>query len=117
MKTLYALLMCFGVARADDWTTQDTIRQVALQTALTADWMQTRQIAKHPESWYETNAMLGDHPSVARVNQYFIASSLVAYGIARALPEKWRLPYQYLYIGYEGNFFANNLRFGINVEF
>ena len=117
MKPLYAMLLCFSVAHADDWTTQDTIRQVALQTVIAADWMQTRQIAKHPDSWYETNAMLGDHPSVAQVNQYFIASSLVAYGIARALPGKWRAPYQYIYIGYEGNFVANNLRLGIRVKF
>ena len=38
---------------------------------LLADWAQTRQIAKNPDKWFETNKLLGVHPSVSRVDTYF----------------------------------------------
>lgn len=38
---------------------------------LLADCYQTVQIARHPEKWFETNRILGRHPSVAKVLIYF----------------------------------------------
>jgi hypothetical protein len=38
------------------------------------DWGQTRHIVKNPEQFYEKNLILGDHPSMSRVNVYFIGA-------------------------------------------
>jgi len=38
---------------------------------LVLDWSQTREVARHPGSYSETNFLLGRHPSPAVVDRYF----------------------------------------------
>lgn len=49
---------------------------------LVVDWLQTRYIATHTDRYYETNFILGIHPSVMKVNVYFavcVAAVLALY--------------------------------------
>ena len=60
-------------------TTPQGVALALLATPLFVDWLQTIQIAKHPERWFERNPILGTHPSVGRVCAWF---ALCAGGIA-----------------------------------
>lgn len=54
-----------------------------------ADWWQTIQIAKNPERYGERNPVLGEHPSVEKVNLYFAASALATkYIVSNVFDEK-----------------------------
>lgn len=63
---------------------------MGLNEALTAlalillgvDWLQTLQIARNPYRWGEMNALLGEHPSVSRVNVYFALCFAASIGVA-----------------------------------
>jgi len=57
------------------------------------DYRQTISIARQPERYYETNPVLGEHPSVGKVNTYFMASVAVKNAIFFSLPEKYRIPF------------------------
>jgi hypothetical protein len=57
----------------DDLNTALTVTALA---AHAADWNQTLQIARNPNSYYERNVVLGSHPSVSQVNAYFAVSAI-----------------------------------------
>lgn len=46
------------------------------------DCLQTIQIAKHPEKWSEINVILGKHPTVKAVMNYFTICILSYIGLA-----------------------------------
>jgi hypothetical protein len=117
-RLLLAFVLLSGCASAQ-WTTADTIRQGAIVALQAADYFQTRTIATetYPGTdcprWTEQNPILGEHPSVGKVNAFFItaiaANALVSY----LLPPTWRMGWQYISIGYEGNVVLDNYRAGI----
>ena len=101
-----------------DWTPSDTKRQLATLGLLGADWAQTRTIAKNPEKFYETNKLLGKHPSLGEVNNYFAASMLVNTLLANALPPEYRHLFQYGTMGLEGlEMGRNKFKFGVGMTF
>jgi hypothetical protein len=100
-----------------DWTREDTYRQVAVTALLIVDWGQTRWIAKHPSQLYETNHFLGEHPSIARINNYFAASILWHAAISTLLPPDWRKGWQYVWIGIELEYVRRNYHIGVKVDF
>ena len=69
MKFILAFLLCFIplISQAEE----NIPLKIAGNLLLLADWNQTRQIAGHPEKWYETNIILGKHPSKKKVDIYF----------------------------------------------
>lgn len=69
---LAAVLTFSPKASAEPWDTGDKVLGVAAVTTLVIDWGQTRYIAKHPDKYREKNKILGEHPSVGRVNTYFV---------------------------------------------
>ena len=86
-KMFVVLLLIFTAgfytakARADtNWF------RVAANTAITADWLQTRHIAASPD-YKENNKVLGKYPSDNDVNKYFIASLVLTNLIGELLPE------------------------------
>lgn len=101
----------------DEWTTSDTKRQAVYLTLHTIDWAQTRYIAKNPDKWRELNPLIGEHPSVGRVDGYFATGALLHTGIAYVLPEKWRKGFQYVTIGIEAGITARNYHLGIKTSF
>ena len=77
----YLLLLLFiSPAYADEWTTNDTYREITYQGLAAIDWLQTRNIAKNP-NYYEQNPILGEYPSVGKVNAYFAITGIVHYGV------------------------------------
>lgn len=68
-------------------------REIVWQTLNAIDWMQTRTISVDPE-WYETNPILGKHPSLSEVNAYFIASALFHATVSHHLDSKNAKLYQ-----------------------
>jgi len=117
-------------AIADEWSKLDISREVVWQTVHYMDWMQTRQIARHPEEYHEENPILGKHPSVSEVNQYMVASAIGHVIVANyipdvirgiGLPESWasssRMVFQYVTIGMSGGCVANNFNIGLRVSF
>ena len=77
---------------ADEWTREDTERQLLYTAIHMIDWGQTRHVARHPEKFKESNLILGDHPSVSEVDMYAAASLTASWIIAYKLNKKNRWP-------------------------
>lgn len=73
----FAVLLWSCSARADE----NLDLKIAGNLLLLADWNQTRQIARHPKSYYEYNPVLGKHPSTRRVDIYFAAALAALNGL------------------------------------
>jgi hypothetical protein len=116
-KFLFLFLVSVNACAFDEWTTNDTYRQAAFLVLDAADWAQTRNIARNPDKWNETNPSLGAHPSTTDVDKYFVGMALINTSIAYALPSDYRAAFQYLSIGYESGFVRRNLSIGINAKF
>ena len=80
---------------------------------LCVDWSQTRWIAKNPARFHEINPLLGQHPSVAKVNSYFaLCVALTAVG-AYFLPFWWAIGAGLALIALEAFVTIRNYRIGI----
>ena len=66
----FSMLAHAGTASCGEW---DAWR-VSANTLIVADWAQTRYVAEHPDDYNEVNPILGEEPSTAEVNAYFLAS-------------------------------------------
>jgi hypothetical protein len=75
---------------AEPWDRIDKGLGIAAVGALVVDWGQTRYIAKHPQRYQETNQILGEHPSVGRVNLYFTGAIIGTLLFADWLPSNGR---------------------------
>lgn len=111
------LVVLTPLASAEGWTTADTWRESTYMGFHAADWVQTGKIARDPDRWNEENKILGESPSMGRVNAYFAATAIAHYAIAAALPAPWRARFQYLTIGIEATSVANNHSIGLRVKF
>jgi hypothetical protein len=79
--------------------------------------MQTREIAKDPYRYRETNFLLGTHPSMNRVDAV-LAGTLIAHTyIAYKLPKAYRTVWQMFWIGVEFEAIKNNYKSGIRIHF
>lgn len=118
MRTLLAALaILFPLAAgAADWSKQDKALFTASTALLAADWAQTRSIAKQPERFYEKNPLLGRHPSVRRVNNYFAGAILLNYFITDALRGDVRTAWQVGVIVVEGTVVTRNYGIGIRMN-
>jgi hypothetical protein len=113
------VLSSYGIASADEsgWTRQDTYRHAALTMVMAVDYLQTVEISRNPDHYYERNPILGRHPSVAEVSAYFALSYVVVTAVAYAMPDDWRPWFQYAVIGVESAAVGNNLYLGIGLGF
>jgi len=112
---LILLLITLGAERTEAGEYKPA-QQVIVSGLIIADWLQTREIARSDE-FYETNPILGRHPSQSEVNQYFLAC-LVGYNLLtyHLKPEgaKWFS----LAIGIsQANTVQQNLSLGIEIKF
>lgn len=101
----------------DEWTDDDTRREAVYIALHIMDWAQTRTIARNPDRWNEVNPILGEHPSVGRVDAYFAVMALSHMAVSDVLPTEYRDTWQYLSIGFEAGFVGHNLSLGIGVWF
>jgi hypothetical protein len=94
MQSFFACLifasMLPAVAFAEEWNNTDKLLVAGVEASLAIDWWQTRRIAASNGGYYETNAILGRHPSGAEVNRYFIASMALIPLAADLLPPTYR---------------------------
>lgn len=102
---------------ADDWTDAQVTKAAALATLTAADWAQTRNIARHPARWHETNPLLGEHPSVGEVDRHFALSAMLGAAALHALPTRYRDWALNAGLVIEATCVANNLRLGIGIKF
>ena len=117
MKTILCLFLLIPFSSgASDWTREDTYREATYLTLHTIDWAQTRNIARNP-LYYEQNAILGKHPSVGKVDGYFVLTGLAHIAISYYLPTEYRKAFQYITLGIEGGAVAHNISLGIGVKF
>ena len=101
----------------DKWDKTDYSLAAAALTLSTVDWMQTRNIANHPNEFYELNPIIGKHPSTEKVNTYFISMIIVGAGIAYALPSRWRKVWLGSCTALELGVTAHNFDIGIGLRF
>ena len=114
MKSLSLLaFLAFVPAKthADTWTTTDTVVETGCIALFLVDWQQTLD-----RRYQESNPLLGNHPSTAAVDGYFLAVTSAQVVAARLLPSPWRSVFQGITIGIEGRSVVNNWRLGAQLR-
>jgi len=113
------LLVFFTSPVANAWSKKDTYWETAYLVTHLADWGQTLDIASQCETgnYYETNPVMGKCPSAQTVNAYFLGTALLHYGVAHALPRKYRRMFQAGTIAMELSYITNNASIGLNIKF
>jgi len=81
------------------------------------DYRQTIFIARHPERFHEINPVLGEHPSVGKVNAAFAVGAVVKNVIFFSLPDKYRVPFGLGYAAISAGLVVHNNTVGIEVNF
>ena len=126
MKTfILALLLVSTPTFADEWSRADIYRETTYLAIDAIDLAQTHSLARQQYDarytkgyqYIERNPILGEHPSVDRVDAYFALTALAHVGITHLLPAKWRAPWQYVTIGFEGGLVAHNYSIGVSAKF
>lgn len=123
MKTLLIIAAIFICSCS--WSKAEIAKEVVYTGIKAIDWRQTRTIAKHPDEWYEVNPALGEHPSVERVDNYFLITGIAHPIITHILPRKhtlfgweWspRAVWQNVTIGISAGCVAHNYSVGIRID-
>ncbi len=101
----------------DPWT-KDEVTMQSLAIGLNVmDWGQTLDISDKPDEYYETNFILGEHPSRSEVNMYFASLIVSELLITHLLPTKYRKYWLGLNVGVAGSMVKNNYHVGLKVNF
>lgn len=117
MKYILLLLVCFCLnVHSREFTEDEKNMFVASQVLIVADWMQTRDIVRQPDIYWENNSVLGRHPSMGEVNKYFIASLVGNYYFTNYL-DKNRMLWLQIHTVTRGATVANNARIGLTMRF
>lgn len=104
-------------AHAGDWTVADTDREAAFLTLGAIDWAQTLStVIKQPDRYRETNRFLGRNPSRADVNVWFAFGLAAHVGISAVLPQRYRVPFQYVTIVLEAGQVVHSYRIGVRID-
>jgi hypothetical protein len=98
------------------WSTQTILLESAWQGIHAVDYLQTIQIANHPEKYRETNLILGPHPSTQSVAIYSAVTAIGHAAITGVLEEyqkDWVPYWQGITIVIDGAAVINNYQIGI----
>jgi len=124
MKKYILIIMLFLISTipgagicADPWTPAQKYAQAGITAMQIIDWGQTRNIASHPESFRESNPIMGNHPSKGSVDAYFLLSIPVHILATHFTPSKYRKYIQAIQIGSSGYCITENFRIGLGVKF
>ena len=110
-------LWCFGLsAQAKDWTDDERKMFIASQMLITADWLQTRNIARNPDSYKEYNPILGEHPTVGSVNVFFLSQLVGNYYLTEYFAEN-RMVWLQVHNVIRGGVVVRNASIGISMRF
>jgi hypothetical protein len=89
-----------------------------MNTMLVLDWGQTRHIANNPTRFHETNPILGEHPSLRKVDAYFLSSLAINNVLYwKVIPKKYRTAYGTAAGAWELGFVVRNNQIGIKFDF
>jgi hypothetical protein len=116
MKRFIVAVVIFTSTTAfagDRWDSTDYALLAASTVTLAMDWQQTRAISRNPDRFYETNRVLGKHPSNRSIDLYFAGVLLADIVIAELLPSKWRKVWLTGFIIAEGGVVIYNCHMGI----
>lgn len=127
MKTFYKSLIVISsiiaasvvsncAKASDDWTTSEINKEAATMALFAIDYAQTKDIKNH-NGLYETNKLLGLHPSDTKIRNYFLGAAIGHVILVNALPSQYREYVQDGTIGLELVVIGNNKRIGLNVKF
>jgi hypothetical protein len=114
---LIVLLISTNAYAFDEWSTRDVVMESAYATVHILDWGQTRHLAKDPLLHHEHNVVLGQHPSVTKVDTYFALTLLAHIGITHIIPDYLRPYWQSVSIIIEGNVVKQNYNLGVRATF
>ena len=87
---------------------------VAYNVVSAVDMLQTREIQSNPE-YTELNPLIGDSDS--EIVGYFVAKSILHYGVTRILPEQYRTGWLSISIVPSILAVNNNHSIGVNMKF
>lgn len=109
-------------ASANEWRSQDTVREVVWQAINIVDLGTTLDLAKQNESlgyqrYTEINPLIGHNPTPEQVTQRMVLGAVAHAAISYALPHGWRDAWQYVSIGTSAACATNNLEIGLRVNF
>jgi hypothetical protein len=104
-------------AQSSSWTTLDYSLAGGAATMMMIDWAQTRYAARNPHRYSERNPMMGEHPSTARVDQYFALASLLMVGATYVLPRRERRLFLSGVLVVETSAVVNNYQIGVKIDF
>ena len=102
---------------AENWTKGDTYREIVFLSLHFLDWQTTLDVAKQPQDYQEYNPILGKHPTVSEVNNYFLLTGATHIILSYYLPNEYRRAFQYITIGISGTAVTNNLSCGLKFQF
>jgi len=140
---LFVLICILGLflfvedAAAAEWWDNTSKAEVAAETLIVVDWLQTRDIVRHQSDcsgssgvalvdlakqcganeYYETNPIIGKHPSMARVNTYFIGVIVGHWLLDQSLSAEHRKWLENGTIMLELGVVGHNQHIGLRVKF
>jgi hypothetical protein len=99
MKIIQTLFFILAAANAhgilaSELTPLEEKRELLVYSTLLLDAAQTLDIKNHPDL-YETNPLLGRHPSDGKIAAYFIGAGFAHNAITKKLPTEYRAAWQY----------------------
>ncbi len=114
-----ALALTLGsTARASEWTRTDSAFELGLVALSVTDFGQTSWFLSNRPYSYETNPLLGRHPSRSKVATFGVVGLGSHFLVALALPQPYRRLWQLVAIGVETDAVTSNARtFGFHVTF
>ena len=123
-KLILVFLLTFTSASAidlqkyykEDLTEVDKANIVLFNVLQGIDMLQTLEIANN-DKYYETNKILGKHPSEAEVVTYFIARGFAHYQATRMIPQRYRNLFHGYNVFYNYNVIRDNHQLGIRIDF
>lgn len=115
MRTVVVLfvLLLSGCAT---WTKTDAAMEGLYVVTHAVDYKQTRQAAKTPDDYKESNFFLGSHPSVKRIDTHFLLTGAAHVLVSHYLKKEKRL-WQQVTMGWELIMVGNNYSVGLEVKF
>jgi len=111
----WAVFHSDSVCAADKWTPENTALEIGYNLFALIDMRTTMDIRNHDniEERGPAGLVLGRNPEPLPTVAYFVGTSVLHYGVSRALPRYWREGWQVVTIGVEGGYALNNVRLGL----
>ena len=100
----------------EDLTEVDKANIVLFNVLQGIDMLQTLEIANN-DAYYETNPILGKHPSETAVVTYFITRGFAHYHVTKMIPQKYRRFWHGYNVIYNYDVIRDNHELGIRINF